>query len=332
MTQAIMQEVVIREAGGPEMLSLQDAVIPEPKAGELLIRIHAAGVNRPDILQRMGQYPLPPDASPVPGLEIAGEVIAFGEEVTGFKIGDKVCGLTNGGGYAEYGLIPAEQALPIPKGISMIEAAAIPETYFTVWANLFDIGQAKAGETVLIHGGNSGIGTTAISLAKAFGLSVFTTVSSAEKAAAVEALGAYSINYNKQDFLEVIKEKTEGKGVDIILDIIGGPYFSRNMKSLAFGGRLVIIGSMGGRIADKFDLLPLIFKRATISGSTMRARSREEKGKIAFSLKAQVWPLLEKGKCIPLIDRVFPLKSVKEAHERMESRQHCGKIVLTMQP
>ncbi|MFT8737172.1 MAG: NAD(P)H-quinone oxidoreductase [Zymomonas mobilis] len=331
MTEKTMKEVIIKEAGAADVLALHEAAIPAPKSGEILVKIAAAGINRPDIIQRMGQYPLPPEASPIPGLEIAGIVVSVGRDVIGFKAGDRVCGLTNGGGYAEYGVIPAQQALPIPENLSMIEAAAIPETYFTVWANLFDIGQAKLGESLLVHGGSSGIGSTAILLAQAFGLKVFTTVGSPEKAAAVEKLGAKAINYNDQDFLEVVKEETEGKGVDIILDIIGGPYFSRNMKALAFGGRLIIIGAMGGRIADKFDLLPLLFKRATVSGSTMRARSLEEKAEIAQALKTKIWPLLEKGLCRPLIDSVYPLQQVQDAHRRMESRAHCGKIVLTME-
>lgn len=330
MTGHMMKEIIIKEAGSADVLTLHDAPIPVPKANEILVQIAAAGINRPDIIQRMGQYPLPPDASPIPGLEIAGTIVALGQNVTGFKIGDRICGLTNGGGYAEYGVIPAEQTLPVPDNLSLTEAAAIPETYFTVWANLFDIGRAKSGETVLVHGGSSGIGSTAIILAKAFGLKVFTTIGNQEKAEAVEKLGATAINYKDQDFLTVIKEKTDGKGVDVILDIIGGSYFSRNMKALAFGGRLVIIGAMEGRIADKFDLLPLIFKRATISGSTMRARSLEEKAEIALSLKKNIWPLLEQGQCHPLIDSTYPLEKVQDAHRRMESRAHCGKIVLTM--
>lgn len=326
----MMKEVIIKEAGSADVLALHDAPIPTPKADEILVKIAAAGINRPDIIQRMGLYPLPPDATPIPGLEISGTVIALGQDVEEFKIGDRICGLTNGGGYAEYGVIPAKQALPVPDNLSLTEAAAIPETYFTVWANLFDIGQAKSGETVLVHGGSSGIGSTAIILAKACGLKVFTTVGNQEKAAAVEKLGAIAINYNEQDFLTIIQEEMVGKGVDIILDIIGGSYFSRNMKALAFGGRLVIVGAMGGRMADKFDLLPLIFKRATISGSTMRARTADEKANIARSLREKVWPLLEQGQCHPLIDSSFPLEKVQDAHKRMESRDHCGKIVLTM--
>ncbi|MBE9603912.1 NAD(P)H-quinone oxidoreductase [Acetobacteraceae bacterium H6797] len=317
------------EGGGPEVLVAKTAPVPSPKADEVLIRVMVTGVNRPDVQQRLGLYPPPPGASPMLGLETSGEVVAVGEAVTGFALGDKVCALTNGGAYAEYVTAPAAQTLPWPKGYDALRAAALPETYFTVWANVFGHGRLAKGETLLVHGGTSGIGVTAIQLAKAFGAKVFATVGSAGKCEAILKLGAdAAINYKDEDFQERVKELTGGKGVDVILDMVGADYFPRNLRSLAVDGRLVIIAFLGGFKVPEVDLRPVMTRRLTVTGSTMRPRTTAQKGEIAKALKEKVWPLLEAGQYGPVIHQVFPLTEAAEAHRLMESSAHIGKIML----
>ncbi len=324
-----MRYVDLPAHGGPEVMVLATGPIPQPRAGEILVRVEAAGVNRPDVAQRQGAYPPPKDASPVLGLEIAGEVVELGEGVTDVAIGDRVCALANGGGYAEYCTVPATQALSFPKGYDAVKAAALPETFFTVWANLFQMAGLTEGETVLIHGGSSGIGTTAIQLAKAFGATVYTTAGSAEKCAACMDLGAArAINYKAEDFVEIIKEATGGKGVDVILDMIGAAYFDRNLQILAKDGCLSIIAFLGGSTVEKANLAPIMVKRLTVTGSTMRPRSQEEKRAIRDELMSQVWPRIESGEVAPVIHAVLPFDQVVEAHRLMESSAHIGKIVL----
>ncbi len=333
MTEALpanMTAIEIREPGGPEVLVPGTRPVPEPSAGEVLIRVAAAGVNRPDVLQRQGNYPPPPGASDIPGLEIAGTVVALGPEVSELVLGDRVTALVTGGGYAEYCAAPVPQCLPIPKGLSAVEAAGMPETFFTVWTNVFDRGRLQAGEAFLVHGGSSGIGTTAIQLAKAFGARVFATAGSAEKCRACEALGAErAVNYREEDFVEAVKAATEGAGVDVILDMVGGDYIQRNISALAPDGRLCSIAFLGGSKAE-VDFLPMMLKRITISGSTLRARSVEFKGAIARNLKAKVWPLVEAGRVKPVVHATFPLAEAAGAHALMESSHHIGKIVLTL--
>ncbi|MEY4859768.1 MAG: hypothetical protein RLZZ235_1935 [Pseudomonadota bacterium] len=316
------------KGGGPEVMAIAQTSIPAPAADEVLIRVMVTGVNRPDVAQREGSYPPPPGASPILGLECAGEVVAVGSGVTRYRVGDRVCALTNGGAYAEYCAAPEAQTLPWPKGYDALHAAALPETYFTVWANLFGHGRLAAGETVLIHGGTSGIGVTAIQLAKAFGARVITTAGSAAKCAACLELGAdAAIDYRAQDFAEEVKRLTDGKGVDVILDMVGADYFARNLKSLARDGRLVIIAFLGG-FKTEADLRPIMVKRLTVTGSTMRPRTTAEKGEIAAALAAKVWPLLEAGKAGPRIFQTFPLTEAVAAHRLMESSAHIGKIML----
>lgn len=324
-----MKFVEITQPGGPEVLNIVEGERPTTDRHEVLIKVHAAGVNRPDILQRQGKYPMPKGLTPIPGLEVSGIVEEIGADVTEFKVGDAVCALTNGGGYAEFCAVPAAQTLPIPKGISFEEAAAIPETFFTVWANLFQIGKAKPNESVLVHGGASGIGTTAIALGKEFGLNVFATVGDDKK---VEELkpSATVINYKKEDFEEKINALTEGEGVDIILDIVGASYFNKNMNLLKKEGRLVIIGFMGGNLVDNFDITHMMVKRITITGSTMRGRNLEEKREIAEQLKERVWPALEKGRCKPIIYATYPLEEIAKAHECLDAGSHIGKVVITL--
>jgi NADPH2:quinone reductase len=276
----------------------------------------------------LGQYNLPPDASPIPGLEIAGEVVALGAGVTRFKLGDRVCALTNGGGYAQYCVVPAGQALLIPDGIDALHAAAIPETFFTVWANLFVIGRAAKGQSVLIHGGTSGIGTTALMLCRELGITAFATAGSAEKCAAIRALGGEAINYREANFDEVVLEKTSGRGVDVVLDIVGAKYFTQNLKALAKDGRLVLVGMMGGSVVEKLNLGALMAKRISVSGSLMRSRSGAEKAEIASLLERHVWPALAAGRCLPLVHEVFALEQAADAHRAMEAGDHIGKIVL----
>jgi len=326
-----MRQVDVTEPGGPEVMVIGQAERPVPQPGEVLIQVAAAGVNRPDIQQRRGLYPPPPDASPVLGLEVAGVVVQTGEGVHSLHAGDRVCALVNGGGYAEYCRAPQGQCLPWPAGYDAVRAAALPETFFTVWANLFDIGRLSAGETVLIHGGSSGIGTTAIQLARAFGARVFATAGSAEKCAACERLGAEAaINYKAEDFVARVRALTDKRGVDVVLDMVGGPYLSRNIAVLAKDGRLVVLAVQGGGRDPEFDLRHVMVKRLTISGSTMRPRTAEEKAAIGAAMLARVWPLLEAGTCGPVIHGVFPLDQVVEAHRLMESSAHIGKIVLTV--
>lgn len=303
---------------------------PEPRPDEVLIKVAAAGVNRPDVMQRQGLYPAPPGASDIPGLEIAGSITATGDQVTQFKPGDQVCALVSGGGYAEYCTAPASLCLPVPSGLSAIEAAGLPETFFTVWSNVFDRAGLKPQETLLVHGGGSGIGTTAIQLAHAFGAHVFTTAGSDEKCAFCLELGAKAaINYRSRDFVEVISRLTDGKGVNVILDIIGGDYFLRNLKCLSADGRLVQIALQNG-VKSEINLLPVMLKRLTITGSTLRIRDTEFKAAIARQLKAKVWPLLEQGSIKPVIHSTFKLTEAGLAHALMESNRHTGKIILTV--
>ena len=326
---ATMTCIEITKYGGPEVLVPATRPVPLPKAGEILIKVAATAVNRPDIAQRMGNYAPPPGASDLPGLEAAGTIAALGEGVTGWNLGDAICALTPGGSYAEYCAVPAPQCLPPPTGFDMLHAAALPENYFTVWHNLFERGQLKAGETVLIHGGASGIGTTAIQLAKAFGAEVYATAGSAEKCEACVKLGAKrAINYRDEDFAEVVKSETGGKGVDVVLDMIGAAYFEKNLAALAKDGCLSIIAFLGGAVADKVNLTPIMVKRLTVTGSTMRPRTADEKRAIRDDLVDQVWPLIESGQVAPVINRVFTLDEVAEAHRLMESSSHIGKIVM----
>ncbi len=315
--------------GGPEVMTVKNGPTPDPKAGEILIKVHAAGVNRPDILQRQGSYPPPPGASPILGLEVAGEVARTGVNVTGWQVGDTVCALTNGGGYAEYVAVPAGQCLPIPAGLTSEQAAALPETFFTVWANVFERAALKPGECLLVHGGSSGIGTTAIQMAKSWGAKVFITAGSEEKCEACRRLGAdLAINYRQEDFVEFLKAETKGHGVDVILDMVGGDYVDRNLQVAALDGRVVSIAFMKGSRVN-VDMLPVLLKRLTITGSALRPRTAEEKARIAQGLKANIWPLIERGNIKPLIAASFPLKNVAEAHQLMETSTHIGKIVLT---
>jgi NADPH2:quinone reductase len=317
--------------GGPEVLVPQRAPVPTPREDEVLIRCQAIGVNRPDVAQRSGSYPPPPGASPVIGLECAGEVVAVGTKATRYRQGDRVTALTNGGAYAEYCTAPEAQTLPWPKGYDALHAAALPETYFTVFANLFGHGHLGAGETLLVHGGTSGIGVTAIQLGKAFGATVYATAGTAEKVAACLEIGAdAAIDYRAQDFVEEVKKLTGGKGLDVVLDMVGAPYFARNLRCLRLDGRLVIIAFLGGHAAEQVDLRPIMVKRLTVTGSTMRPRSTAEKGEIAAALEAKVWPMLAAGKCGPRIFRTFPLAEAAAAHRLMESSTHVGKIMLTV--
>jgi NADPH2:quinone reductase len=315
--------------GGPEVLVPATGPVPRPAPDEVLIRVQFAGVNRPDVQQRSGSYPPPPGASPVIGLEVAGEVAAIGAEVARYRPGDRVCALTNGGGYAEYCAAPAAQCLPWPAGYDALRAAALPETYFTVWANLIGHGRLRAGETVLVHGGTSGIGVTAIQLAKAFGARVFATAGTPEKVEACLKLGADAgIDYRRQDFAEEVKRLTGGKGVDVVLDMVGAAYFQRNLRCLGWDGRLVLIAFLGGNEVEKADIRPIMMRRLTVTGSTMRPRTTAQKGEIAAGLEAQVWPLLAQGRCGPVIHEVFDLKDAAGAHRLMESSAHIGKIML----
>jgi NADPH2:quinone reductase len=315
--------------GGPEVLVPARGPVPQPRADEVLIRTLAVGVNRPDVAQRGGTYPAPPGASPILGLECAGEVAAVGADVTRYRVGDKVTALTNGGAYAEYCTAPEPQTLPWPAGYDALRAAALPETYFTVWANMFGHGRLSADETVLVHGGTSGIGVTAIQLAKAFGATVYATAGSAQKVDACRDLGAdAAIDYRAQDFVEEVKRLTGGKGVDVVLDMVGAPYFARNIRCLKLDGRLVMIAFLDGHVADSVDLRPIMVKRLTVTGSTMRPRTTKEKGAIAAALEAKLWPRLAKGECAPRIFQVFRLEEAAEAHRLMESSAHIGKIML----
>ena len=328
MSAETMRHIDHRPGGGAECLRMAEGPVPEPGPQDVLVRVAYAGINRPDVFQRSGSYPPPPDASPLLGLEISGEIVALGAEVSGWKVGDQVCALTPGGGYAEYCVAPAEHCLPVPAGLSLLEAAALPETYFTVWSNVFERGALQPGEAFLVHGGSSGIGLTAIQLAKQFGATVYTTVGSSEKADACRRAGADRvINYHEEDFVEVLKQATDGNGVDVILDMVGGDYIPRNIKSLAVEGRLVQIAFLKGSRVE-LDTMPIMRKRLTFTGSTLRPRSREEKADIAKALHDKVWPLLDQGLCYPVIHATFPLAEAAEAHRLMESSKHIGKIML----
>jgi len=325
-----MTAIEITKPGGPEVLRPVQRPVPRPAAGEVLIRVDAAGVNRPDVLQRRGQYPPPPGTSDIPGLEVAGTVIDIGAAADRWRVDDRVCALVAGGGYAEYCVAPALQCLPIPQNVDVVSAAAIPETFFTVWTNLFQRGALRAGERVLIHGGSSGIGTTAIQLAHVLGATVYTTAGSEEKCAACRRLGATAaINYREADFVDVLRRETNGAGVDLILDIIGGDYFNRNIDCLAIDGRLVQIGLLGGSTST-VDLGRVMRRRLTITGSTLRVRTVVEKGSLARELETNVWPLLATGRVSPVIDRTFHLTDAATAHQRMEAGDHIGKLVLTV--
>ena len=328
MSAETMRHIDHRPGGGAECLRMAEGPVPEPGPQDVLVRVAYAGINRPDVFQRTGSYPPPPDASPLLGLEISGEIVALGAEVSGWKVGDQVCALTPGGGYAEYCVAPAEHCLPVPAGLSLLEAAALPETYFTVWSNVFERGRLQPGEAFLVHGGSSGIGLTAIQLAKQFGATVYTTVGSSEKADACRRAGADRvINYHEEDFVEVLKQATDGNGVNVILDMVGGDYIPRNIKSLAVEGRLVQIAFLKGSRVE-LDTAPIMRKRLTFTGSTLRPRSRAEKADIAKALQDKVWPLLDQGLCHPVIHATFPLKEAAEAHRLMESSKHIGKIML----
>jgi len=332
MSEQTMRHVEHRPGGGPECLRLAEGPVPTPGPNDVLVRVAYAGINRPDVFQRSGSYPPPPDASPLLGLEVSGEIVALGADVDGWKLGDQVCALTPGGGYAEYCVAPAEHCLPVPAGLSLLEAAALPETYFTVWSNVFERGRLQPGETFLVHGGSSGIGLTAIQLAKQFGATVFTTVGNADKADACRRAGADRvINYHEEDFVEVLAQATEGNGVDVILDMVGGDYIPRNIKSLAVEGRLVQIAFLKGSRVE-LDTSAIMRKRLTFTGSTLRPRSRAEKAGIAKALHEKVWPLLDQGQCHPVINATFPLAEAAEAHRLMESSQHIGKIMLEVAP
>ncbi len=333
MTQPVpasMKAIEILEPGGPEMLRPRARPVPEPAEGEILVRVAAAGVNFPDVAQRRGNYPPPPGASDLPGLELSGEVVALGPGVSGPAPGEAVCALVSGGGYAEYCAVPVPQCLPVPDGLDMVQAAALPETFFTVWTNLFDGGRLKAGETVLIHGGSGGIGTTAIQIARAFGARVFATARTAEKCAFCEALGAErAINYAEEDFVAVARELTEKRGVELILDMVGGDYLARNIRALAVEGRLVQIAVQRGAEAT-IPLGLLMVKRLVLTGSTLRPRTVAQKGAIADALRERVWPLLAEGSVRPVIHTTFALDEAARAHALMESSAHIGKIVLTV--
>ncbi len=322
-----MIAIEIKEPGPPDVLRPVERPIPTAGRGEVLVKVDAAGVNRPDIMQRLGKYPPPPGASDIPGLEVAGTVVAVGPETERWREGDRVCALVAGGGYAEYCVAPGPQCLPIPRGLDAREAGALPETYFTVWTNLFQRAALRSGERVLVHGGSSGIGTTAIQLARAFGAIVFATAGSDDKCAACKRLGAAAINYRTTDFTHAVRDATSGRGVDVVLDIVGGDYLQRNIDCLALHGRLVQIGLLGSAHAQ-VNLAPVMQRRLTITGSTLRIRSVDEKGAIARELEAKVWPLLSSREVGPIIDRTLPLQNAAEAHRLLEAGDVIGKVVL----
>jgi NADPH2:quinone reductase len=327
---AMMTAIGFDAPGGPEVLKAQQRPVPQPSPGQILVHVAVAGVNRPDVLQRMGGYAPPPGASDIPGLEIAGRIVALGEGVSRYEVGDQVCALVAGGGYAQYAAVHEDNALPIPAGLSLEEAGAIPETYFTVWTNVFQRGALKKGESFMVHGGTSGIGTTAIQLAKAFGATVLATAGSDDKCAACRDLGAdHAINYRTEDFVAAAKEATGGRGVNLILDMVGGDYINRNYEAAAESGRIVQIAFLNGPKAE-VNFSRLMMKRLTHTGSTLRPRTIAEKAGIARELEEKVWPLLTEGRCKPVIHARFPLAQAAEAHALMESNAHIGKIVLTV--
>jgi NADPH2:quinone reductase len=329
---ATMRYAAVREPGPPDVLAIAEGPLPQPKAGEVLIEVSYAGVNRPDCAQRAGKYPPPPDASPILGLEVAGVIAECGEGVSSWHAGDAVCALTPGGGYAEYCTTPAAFCLPFPKGLNALEAASLPENFFTVWNNVFDRGRLKRGEKLLVHGGSSGIGVTAIQLAKQYDATVIATVGSDDKAAYCRSLGADdTINYRTQDFVAEVARITGKRGVDIVLDMVGGDYIEKNLKCLALEGRLVIIAFLKGSRVE-VDWVPIMLKRLTVTGSTMRASPTERKAEIANALREKVWPLIENRTVKPVVHRVYPLAEVAAAHGLMESSQHVGKIMLAIRP
>lgn len=324
-----MQYIEAPTIGEASVMRIARSPLPIPKNDEVLIRVMAAGVNRPDVLQRKGAYPAPPSASPILGLEVAGEVVAIGSDVTAWRVGEPVCALVNGGGYAQYCVAPATQCLPWPKGYTAIQAAVLPETYFTVWANLFQHNRIIHGESLLVHGGSSGIGLTAIQLGYEFGNEVYTTVGSKDKKdACIHAGAAVAINYKEENFAVRIQEITEGKGVDVILDMVGAPYFQGNLNSLSLDGRLVQISVMLGAKVEQFNLAQMMTRRLVITGSTLRPRTSTQKAAIAQSLRERLWPILDAGRCAPIIHKVFDFSEAVAAHQLMESSQHIGKIVL----
>jgi len=325
-----MIAIEIREPGEPDVLVPAERPRPSPGSGEVLIKVGAAGVNRPDVFQRRGRYPPPPGASDIPGLEIAGTIEALGAAVRDWRVGDPVCALVAGGGYAEYCTAPAPQCLPVPRGLDVAAAAAIPETFFTVWTNVFERGRLQAGESILVHGGSSGIGTTAIQIARARGARVFATARTAEKCAACERLGAERcINYREADFVDVVNKLTGGRGVDVVLDMVGAEYFPRNLDVLAVEGRLVEIATLRG-VKAELNIQTIMHRRLTVTGSTLRARPVAEKGAIARAVREHVWPLVESGAVKPVVFKTFPLRDAASAHRLMESGDHIGKIVLTI--
>lgn len=326
---ATMRAIDPAEPGGPDVLEVVTRPVPRPGPGQVLIRVHAAGVNRPDVIQRVGRYPPPPGAPSIPGLEIAGTVVALGEDVTNVAAGDPVTALVPGGGYAEYAVADAALCLPVPAGMHFHEAAALPETYFTVWSNLFDIGGAKAGDTILVHGGTSGIGVAAIDLGRQFGLDVIVTCGTDAKCAAAEGFGARAINYRNGDFAPLVREMTGGTGVDIVLDMVGGDYVGRNLACLKQDGRHISIAFLGGSRVE-FDMGIVMRRRLHMTGSTLRPRPLAEKAAIAERLRTYVWPALAAGTLQPRVDRLFPLEEAPAAHRRMEAGEHVGKIVLTL--
>ena len=324
-----MTAIEISEPGGPGVLVPAEREVPEPGPGEVLVAVEAAGVNRPDVMQRQGLYPPPPGASDIPGLEIAGTVAALGDGVGAPAVGSRVCALVSGGGYAEYCVAPAPLCLPVPAGLDATAAAALPETFFTVWTNVFDRARLAEGESVLVHGGSSGIGTTAIQLAKAFGAAVYVTAGSKAKCDACLALGAdAAVNYRDEDFVERIRALTGGRGVDVVLDMVAGDYVARNLKCLADEGRLVIIAVQGGPRVEQLNVLPIMLRRLTVTGSTLRPRSVERKAAVARALHAKVWPLLAAGTVRPIVHARFPLADAAGAHRLMEGGEHVGKIML----
>jgi len=325
-----MIAIAITRPGGPEVLQPVEMPVPGLSSGEVLIRVAAAGVNRPDLMQREGKYPPPPGASEIPGLEVSGTIVSCGDEVERWSEGDQVCALVSGGGYAEYCAAPAGQCLPVPNGIDLTSAAAMPETFFTVWANVFERGRLKAGDTFLVHGGASGIGTTAIQMAKAFGARVFATAGSSRKCKACEQLGAErAVNYHQENFVEVIMTDTGGRGVDVILDMVGGDYFGKNLEVLAVEGRLLQIAMLHGSKVE-LNLARLLRGRLTVTGSTLRSRSVAEKAALGMALEKSVWPLIAAGQIKPVIDASFPLGEAAAAHRRLEAGEHVGKIVLVV--
>ena len=325
-----MRQVIFDGAGGPEVVKLTQADVPTPGPGKVLVEVAAFGVNRPDCIQRAGAYPPPPGETQIPGLEIAGRIVALGPDVAGLKVGDEICALVGSGGYAEYALADAALCLPRPKALSMLEAAGVPENYYTVYDNVFTRGRLVKGETILVHGGSSGIGSTAIQLAKQFGATVIATAGSAEKCDFCRSIGAdHAIDYRAQDFVAEVLKITDKRGVDVILDMVGGPYIAKNVSLLALEGRLVQIAFLQGPMVEKLNFTPVMVKRLTLTGSTLRPRTLAQKAAVAAALREKVWPLLDSGAVKPLIHATFPMEQTREAHELMESSAHLGKIMVT---